>query len=56
ERKRLYDEAQRTLACQGPVVHLAYGTLFTAIRSDVQGFEPNPTRSLRGLREARIGQ
>ncbi|MBV8912299.1 MAG: hypothetical protein JOZ05_04560, partial [Acetobacteraceae bacterium] len=49
ERKRLYDEAQRTLACQGPVVHLAYGTLFTAIRSDVQGFEPNPTRSLRGL-------
>ena len=56
ERKRLYDTAQKTLACQGPVVHLAYGTLFTAIRNDVQGYEPNATRSLRGLREARIGQ
>ena len=30
---------------------LAYGTLFTAIRADVQGFQPSPTRSLRGLRE-----
>jgi peptide/nickel transport system substrate-binding protein len=56
ERKRLYDEAQRMLACRGPAVHLAYGTLFTAVRADVQGYEPNPTRSLRGLRDAHIGQ
>jgi peptide/nickel transport system substrate-binding protein len=54
-RKRLYDQAQRVLACQGPAVHLAYGTLFTAVRADVQGFEPNATRSLRALRETRIG-
>jgi peptide/nickel transport system substrate-binding protein len=53
-RKRLYDDAQRLLACQGPAIHLAYGTLFTAIRSDVQGFEPNPTRSLRALRQTKI--
>ncbi len=53
-RKRLYDDAQRLLACQGPAIHLAYGTLFAATRSDVQGFEPNPTRSLRGLRQAKI--
>lgn len=53
-RKRMYDEAQRILACQGPAVHLAYGTQFTAVRSDVQGFAPNPTRSLRSLRKTRI--
>ena len=39
-RKSLYDEAQRILACDGPVVHLAYGTLFAAERSAVQGFPP----------------
>ncbi len=54
-RKPLYDQVQRLLACRGPVVHLAYGTLFTAIRSDVQGYVPNPTRSLRGLRDASLG-
>ena len=53
-RKKLYDEAQRILACRGPAVHLAYGTLFTAVRADVQGFEPNATRSLRGLKDVRI--
>ncbi len=35
------------LACTGPVVHLAYGTLFTAVRDDLQGFAPMATRSLR---------
>ncbi len=53
-RKTLYDQAQRLLACTGPAIHLAYGTLFTGTRTDVQGFVPNPTRSLRGLRDARI--
>ena len=55
-RKRLYDAAQRILACRGPVVHLVYGTLFTGIREDLKGYVPNPTRSLRGLRDAYIGQ
>ena len=53
-RKRDYDAAQRILACTGPVAHLAYGTLFTAVRADVQGFEPNATRSLRGLRSTSL--
>jgi peptide/nickel transport system substrate-binding protein len=53
-RKKLYDDAQRSLACSGPVVHLAYGTLFTAVRADVQGYLPNATRSLRGLRDVSI--
>jgi ABC-type transport system substrate-binding protein len=29
-RKAAYDEAQRQLACSGPVAHIAYGTLTTA--------------------------
>jgi len=54
-RKRMYDEAQRILACTGPTINLAYGTLFAAVRDDVQGFSPMPTRSLRTLRETKIG-
>jgi peptide/nickel transport system substrate-binding protein len=54
-RKRMYDEAQKMLACDGPIVTLAYGTLFSAVRDDVQGFAPLPTRSLRTLREATVG-
>ncbi len=54
-RKAMYDQAQRILACQGPAIHLAYGMLFTAIRADVQGYAPNATRSLAGLRDAQIG-
>jgi peptide/nickel transport system substrate-binding protein len=53
-RKQMYDQAQRILACEGPAVHLTYGTLFTAIRADVQGYEPNATRSLRGLRDVHL--
>ena len=56
KRKPIYDEAQKILACDGPVVHLAYGTLFSAVRDDLQGFSPMPTRSLRTLRDAHIGQ
>jgi peptide/nickel transport system substrate-binding protein len=56
KRKTLYDQAQKMLACQGPVAHLVYGTLFTAIRSDVQGYELSPTRSLWSLRETRIAK
>ena len=54
-RKQMYDDAQRRLACRGPAVHLAYATLFTALRADVQGFQPSALRSLRALRETRIG-
>jgi peptide/nickel transport system substrate-binding protein len=50
-RKHMYDEAQRILACTGPTVNVAYGTLFAAVRDNVQGFSPMPTRSLRTLRD-----
>ena len=55
-RKALYDEAQKMLACDGPVAHLAYGTLFAAERANVQGFRLNPTRSLLGLRDVALGK
>jgi peptide/nickel transport system substrate-binding protein len=54
-RKALYDDAQRMLACDGPVAHLAYGTLFAAERSSIHGFLLNPTRSLLGLRDVTVG-
>ena len=56
KRKPIYDAAQRILACQGPIMHIAYGTLFAAVREDLQGFAPMPTRSLRTLREATLGK
>jgi len=55
-RKMLYDEAQRMLACDGPVAHLAYGTLFAAERSAVHGFRLNPTRSLLGMRDVVVSK
>lgn len=56
KRKTQYDAAQKTLACAGPVATLAYGTLFTAVRSDVTGFVPVATRSMWYLRETKIGK
>jgi peptide/nickel transport system substrate-binding protein len=55
-RKKIYDDVQRTLACTGPVVHLAYGTLFAAVRDNVEGFAPMATRSLRALRATKLAK
>jgi peptide/nickel transport system substrate-binding protein len=55
-RKKIYDDVQRALACSGPVVHLAYGTMFAAVRGDVQGFAPMATRSLRTLRDTKLAK
>lgn len=38
-RKAVYDQVQRKLACEGPVAHLAYGNLASAISDDISGFE-----------------
>jgi peptide/nickel transport system substrate-binding protein len=54
ERKEIYDELQRILACEGPIVHVVYGTLFSAMRDNVDGFQQIPTRSLRYLRNVTI--
>ncbi|MCC6719424.1 MAG: ABC transporter substrate-binding protein [Acetobacteraceae bacterium] len=49
QRRAAYDKAQRILACDGPVMHIAYGQLFTALRTNVQGFEIIANRSLATL-------
>ena len=48
-RKAAYDRAQRILACDGPIMHIAYGQLFTALRANVQGFDIIANRSLMTL-------
>ena len=54
ERQGIYADLQVALACDGPVVHVAYATLFTAIADDVDGFQQTPTRSLRYLRNVEL--
>jgi len=51
QRRQMYNQAQNILACQGPIAHLAYAQLFTALRSNVQGFEVVANRSLWYLRQ-----
>jgi peptide/nickel transport system substrate-binding protein len=51
-RKTAYDQVQKKLACSGPVAHLTYGTLFSAMRDKLQGYEVMPNRSLVTLRNA----
>jgi len=48
-RKAIYDQLQTRLACEGPVAHLAYGTLSTAVNNDVKGFEIFPNGRLTSL-------
>ncbi|RDI61797.1 ABC transporter substrate-binding protein [Microvirga subterranea] len=51
-RKTAYDQVQKKLACSGPVAHLTYGTLFSAMRDKLQGYDVMPNRSLMLLRSA----
>jgi peptide/nickel transport system substrate-binding protein len=48
-RKAAYAKVQRILACEGPIAHVAYGQLFAALRSNVQGFDIIANRSLSAL-------
>ncbi|SCY30056.1 ABC transporter substrate-binding protein [Microvirga guangxiensis] len=52
ERKKAYDQVQKKLACSGPVAHLAYGTLFSAMSDKLKGYDVMPNRSLMMLRGA----
>lgn len=54
QRRAIYDNLQKQLACTGPIVHIAYGTLFTGLRDNVQGFQQMPTRGLTYLRETSL--
>ena len=55
-RKAHYDKAQAMLACQGPVAHIAYGQLFTAIRTNLAGFDIIANHSLATLGDAAIAK
>ncbi len=54
QRQTIYDQLQKQLACTGPIVHIAYGTLFTGVRDNVQGFEQMSTRNLQYLRDTSL--
>jgi peptide/nickel transport system substrate-binding protein len=56
QRKAMYDEVQKTLACDGPIAHLTYGQLFTALRGNVQGHEIMANRSLSYLRDTSLAR
>jgi peptide/nickel transport system substrate-binding protein len=43
---------QKKLACSGPVAHLTYATLFSAMRDKMQGFDIMSNRSLVNLKRA----
>ena len=53
-RKAAYDKVQKKLACSGPAAHLAYSTLFSAARNNLQGYEIMPNRQLTSLRDATL--
>ncbi len=54
QRQAIYDTLQKRLACTGPIVHAAYGTLFSAVSDNVSGFHQMATRGLRYLREVSL--
>jgi len=48
-RKAIYDDVQRKLACEGPIAHIAYSNLATAVNDSVEGFEILSTGRLASL-------
>ena len=56
QRKAAYDEVQTRIACTGPVAHLAYSTLFSAARANLQGYDIMANRQLTSLKNAASGQ
>lgn len=53
-RQATYSELQELLACEGPIAHLNYGTLFSAHRAEVAGFQQIATGNLRYLRSVTL--
>ena len=56
QRKASYGQVQKIIACEGPIAHLAYGQLFTALRGNVQGFEIIANRSLSTLANVQVAR
>ncbi|MEX2536833.1 MAG: ABC transporter substrate-binding protein [Trueperaceae bacterium] len=53
-RQEIYNELQQRLACEGPIAHVTYGTLFSAHTDEVQGFQQMASRGLRYLRNVTL--
>jgi peptide/nickel transport system substrate-binding protein len=56
KRHKIYADLQQDLACSGPIAHIAYAQLFSAVRSNVQGFVVIANRSLSSLAETSLSQ
>jgi peptide/nickel transport system substrate-binding protein len=56
KRKASYASVQKALACDGPAAFMTYGQLFTAMRTNIQGFDIIANRSLMTLANTTIGQ
>ena len=56
EREVIYDQLQDRLACEGPIAHLAYGDLYTAVGDGVEGYEVVGDRSTRYLRQTSVAR
>ena len=54
KRKAIYADLQKRLACDGPIAHLAYGQLFTAVRDGVHRLRDRGNRSTRSLRQTAL--
>jgi len=55
-RQEAYAKVQLMLACDGPIMHIAYGQLFTAMRANVNGFEIIANRSLSTLADTSVAK
>ena len=53
-RQAAYRDAQKILGCTGPAAHIAYPTLFSAVRSNLQGYDIYANRSLVSLGRASL--
>lgn len=49
ERRSIYNKVQEKLACEGPISHIAYGDLSTAVNKQIKGFEIYATGRLASL-------
>ncbi|MFK7892293.1 MAG: ABC transporter substrate-binding protein [Granulosicoccus sp.] len=53
-RKTVYDNVQRKLACEGPIAHIAFGNLSTAVNNSVSDFAILSTGRLASLKTVSI--
>ncbi len=56
ERKKIYTQIQKDIACGGPVAFIASGELVTAMRGEVKGYTTLGTRGLTYLKETTLSK